>query len=163
VHCDTLAEARNAERRLLELRQVADRQHETLFARVIQVLQLDLAAWILDAEGRPDSGIALMNQAAKLEAATPKPAVTPAPTLPAYEQLGDLLFLHKKFHEALNAYRRSLETNPRRFNSLLGAARASRGMDSTSTASMFYRQLIEISNPKSNRESLQEARSFLAR
>jgi hypothetical protein len=66
----------------------------------------------------------LLRRAAELETDTPKPAVTPAPTLPALEQLGDLLLEQKRPAQALAAYRRSLELYPRRRNSLLGAQRA---------------------------------------
>ncbi len=65
-----------------------------------------------------------MRRAAELEASTPKHAVTPGPTLPAEELLGDLLMEQKQPAEALAAYRRSLELYPKRFNSLLGAERA---------------------------------------
>jgi predicted Zn-dependent protease len=70
--------------------------------------------------------VALIRSAAELETATPKPAVTPAPTLPGYELLGDLLLEQKRAADALAAYRRSLELYPRRRNSTLGAARAER-------------------------------------
>ena len=76
------------------------------------------------AEGRPDSAVALVRSAAELETDTPKPAVTPAPTLPAYELLGDLLMEQRRPAEALAAYRRSLALYPGRRNSLLGADRA---------------------------------------
>jgi hypothetical protein len=65
-----------------------------------------------------------MREAAALETATPKHAVTPGPTLPAHELLGDLLMELRKPADALAAYRRSLELYPNRFNSLRGAARA---------------------------------------
>ena len=65
----------------------------------------------------------LLEQAAALEAATPKHAVTPGPTLPAEEQLGDLL-LQDHPGDALAAYDRALKAYPQRFNSLLGASRA---------------------------------------
>jgi tetratricopeptide (TPR) repeat protein len=65
-----------------------------------------------------------MREAAELEASTPKHAVTPAPMLPAYEQLGDLLMEQKQTAEALAAYERAMELYPKRLNSLLGAARA---------------------------------------
>ena len=56
-----------------------------------------------------------MREAAELEASTPKHAVTPAPTLPADELLGDLLMEQKQPAEALAAYQRSLELYPRAF------------------------------------------------
>jgi tetratricopeptide (TPR) repeat protein len=67
---------------------------------------------------------AYLQQGAPLEFTTPKHPVTPAPTLPAEELLGDLHMESGKPEEALAAYRRSLELHPNRLNSLIGAARA---------------------------------------
>jgi tetratricopeptide (TPR) repeat protein len=104
-----------------------------------------------------------MTKAADLEASTPKHPVTPAPTLPAYELLGDLLLEQGRGSDATKAFERSLEANPRRFNSLLGAARASKAADSLQTAAIFYKRLIDVSSSDSKREALQEARSFLSK
>ncbi len=99
-----------------------------LFAQGIHVLVLELNAWTAYAAGQPASGIALMREAAELEASTPKHAVTPGPTLPAHELLGDLYLDMGRPADALSAYRRAMELYPRRFNSLLGAALAARAL-----------------------------------
>ena len=62
--------------------------------------------------------------AAELEKSTPKHAVTPGPTIPAEELLGNLFMEQKKPAEALAAYQRALAIYPKRLNSLKGAARA---------------------------------------
>ena len=69
-----------------------------------------------------------MREAAELEESTPKHAVTPGPTIPARELLGDLLMEQKKYSDALAAYKRSLELYPKRLNSLRGATRAAKAM-----------------------------------
>ena len=74
---------------------------EELFARNIKVLHLELSAWIKHVEGDKEASVALMRQAAELETSTPKAAVTPGPTLPAHELLGDLLMEQKTPNEAL--------------------------------------------------------------
>ena len=99
---------------------------EDLFARNIRILRLELNAWLVHMEGQEESSVALLREAAELEVSTPKHAVTPGPTLPAHELLGDLLMEQKQPAEALVSYRRSMELYPRRFNGLLGAARAAR-------------------------------------
>jgi tetratricopeptide (TPR) repeat protein len=124
VHLGKLGQARAARDRLGSLEIAAERSGEALFARQIRVLRLELSGWVEQAEGRPDSAVALARSAAELETDTPKPAVTPAPTLPAYELLGDLLLELERPADALAAYRRSLELYPRRRNSLLGVERA---------------------------------------
>jgi hypothetical protein len=53
-----------------------------------------------------------MQAEAELEIATPKDAVTPAPTIPAHELLGDLFLAQARPTDALAAYRRSLELYP---------------------------------------------------
>jgi cytochrome c-type biogenesis protein CcmH/NrfG len=146
---------------LQELESASFKSGEVLFTRNIRVLRLGLAAWSADLEGKRDSSVALMTQAAELEASTPKHPVTPAPTLPAYELLGDLLLKQGKASEAVKAYQRSLKLNPRRFNSLLGGARASRSADDREAAAALYRQLLDLASPKSTREGLEEARNFL--
>ena len=117
---------------------------EELFAHNIKVLHLELSAWIKHVEGDKEASVALMRQAAELETSTPKAAVTPGPTLPAHELLGDLLMEQKTPNEALLAYKRALELYPNRFNSLLGAARSARAVDDRSSAKKFYQQLIDV-------------------
>jgi tetratricopeptide (TPR) repeat protein len=114
--------ARAAAARLVELEAAAGRSGEPLFARQIAVLRLGVEGWTAHAQGHADSALALLRQAAALEATTPKPAVTPAPTLPAQELLGDLLLEQGRPKEAAAAYRRALELYPGRRNSLRGAA-----------------------------------------
>jgi tetratricopeptide (TPR) repeat protein len=163
VHTGDSSGARRSHLRLTELEGVATGLKEVLFARNIRVLRLELTAWLFNMQGMSDSSVTYMTQAAELETSTPKHSVTPGPTLAAYELLGDLFLEQKKPLEASKAYRRSLELSPGRFNSLLGAARSARAMDSLQTAKTFYRQLIDETIDESRREALQEARSFLSR
>jgi len=118
------AGAQPAIARLNALEAAATASGEDLFARSIRVLRLAVEGWRAQALGDRDSARARLVQAAALEAATPKHAVTPGPTLPAEEQLGDLLLLQDRPAEALAAYERALKAYPGRFNSLLGTARA---------------------------------------
>ncbi|PAP75954.1 hypothetical protein BSZ37_05620 [Rubrivirga marina] len=64
--------------------------------------------------------------------------------------------------EALEAYERSLDLYPRRFNGLLGAARAARELGEPAAARAFYTELVESSADGSTREGLAEARAFLS-
>ncbi len=156
-----LEETRRAGMRLQELEIAASESGEDLFARNIRVLRLEVGAWLAHAGQDSESSLALMEQAAELEVSTPKHAVTPAPTLPAYELLGDLLMKQKRPAEALAAYRRSLDHYPRRFNSLLGAAQAARTMDDQSLARTFYKKLLEVAHSGTRQEFLEEARRFI--
>jgi Tfp pilus assembly protein PilF len=62
---------------------------------------------------------------------------------------------------ALKAYRSALQTAPRRFNSLIGAARSARLMGDTAQASEYYRQLRALSVAASGRSEVAEAAAFL--
>jgi len=163
VRTGNVAGAKRSLRRLSELEDVSTNAKEVLFARNIRVFRLELAAWVAHVEGLRDSSITLMTRAAELETSTPKHAVTPGGTLPAYELLGDLLLELGMPVEANKAYQRSLGLYPGRFNSLLGAARSARATDSSQTAARFYHQLLEQTSPGSKREALQEARDFLSK
>ncbi len=102
-----------------------------------------------------------MHEAAELERRTPKHAVTPGPTLPAEEQLGDLLMKLKRPAEALAAYRRSLEAYPNRFNSLQGAAQAAQAEGDDRLAVRFYRDLLVVAREGTRQPALDEARRFV--
>jgi tetratricopeptide (TPR) repeat protein len=126
------------------------------------VLRLELSAWLAHAEGQKNTSVVLMREAAELETSTPKHAVTPGPTLPAYELWGDLLLELKRPAEALAAYQRSLELYPKRFNSLLGAARAARSAGNKSLARSFYGELLLAAGSGTRGSTLEEARKYAA-
>ena len=88
--------------------------------------------------------------------------MTPGPTIPASELLGDLLLAQGRPRDALAAYHRSLKLYPRRFNSLLGAARAARGAADSAEAYARYQELLQSAGTGSRRAVLEEARSFPA-
>lgn len=162
VRLGEIDETATAIRRLSELEAATRQAGEELFARNIQVLGLELNAWRAHIEGRTDASIALMREAANLEMSTPKHAVTPGPTLPAYELLGDLLMEQKEPGQALAAYQRSLEQYPNRFNSLVGAARAGRAAGDKRLSHRFYQQLLAVADGSTRQEVLKEAQTFLA-
>lgn len=155
-------EARAASERLEQLEAATRKAGEELFARNIQVLRLGLNAWLAHAKQQTPSSVALMREAAELETSTPKHAVTPGPTLPAHELLGDLLMEQKQPAEALAAYKRSMELYPRRFNGLLGAARAARALGDEALTRTFYQQLLEVAEGGTRQAELKEARDYVA-
>jgi len=156
-------EARAAVARLLELESATQTVGEDLFARNIRVLRLELSAWLAQAERQAEKSLKLMQEAVELEAATPKHAVTPGPTLPAPELLGDLLIEQRQPAEALVAYRRSMKLYPNRFNSLLGAARAARALGDELLAGTYYLALLELAADGTRQPPMTEARDFVAK
>ncbi len=162
IHTGILSESERSQARLAELEAVADKAREILFLRNIRILRLEITALLAEKRGLRDSSLAMMKQAAELEASTPKHPVTPAPTLPAYELLGDLLLEQGNASEARKAYDRSLDFYPLRFNSLWGSARAAMAMNDAKGAAALCRQLLTIAG-RSNRKEIQEARTFLSK
>lgn len=146
---------------LVRLEGAASTAGEELFARSIRVLRLGTSAWLAQSRGDAERARALMTEAAELEAATPKHAVTPAPTLPAFELLGDMLLAQERPDEALAAYERSLQLYPERFNGLLGAARAAHASGNDDRAHASYQHLLKVAVGDTRAGALDEARAFL--
>ncbi len=157
-----LTDTRAAIARLDELEGVTRKTGEDLFARNIRVMRLELSAWLAHAEGQSESSVALMREAAALEASTPKHAVTPGPTLPASELLGDLLMEQQQPAQALAAYKSSMELYPLRFNSLLGAARAADASGDVAAARTFYLELLRVADGSTRRAVVKQARDYVA-
>jgi hypothetical protein len=124
AHLKRLDEAGSEAARLAALEDLTRKSGEELFARNIRVLRLELDGWLAQRRGQSDSARGLLEEAVALEASTPKHAVTPAPTLPALELLGNLLVEQEHAADAVDAYRRSLAAYPNRRQSLLGLTRA---------------------------------------
>lgn len=64
--------------------------------------------------------------------------------------------------DALVAYQRSMELYPRRFNGLLGAARAARALGDTSLARSFYQELLDAADGGTRQPALNEAQNYVA-
>ncbi|HEX5132855.1 MAG TPA: tetratricopeptide repeat protein [Candidatus Krumholzibacteria bacterium] len=159
AHLGKITEARAAGERLEELEGATRKAGEGLFARNIQMLRLELDAWIAHVEQHEESSVAQMREAAELEASTPKHPVTPGTVLPAHELLGDLLMEQQRPAEALAAYERSMKLYPRRFNGLLGAARAAKALGDNSRARTFYQELLEVADGGTRQPALKEAQN----
>jgi len=155
--------ARDALARLSVLRQASADLGEDLFARQTEILRLGVDAWVSWATADPDGAVGLMEAAVELEAATPKHPVTPAPTLPATEMLGDLLLELDRPAAALEAYRVALARTPGRLNGIIGAARAADRMGDADAAVRYYGLAVAQVIAGSHRPELMEARAYLKR
>jgi tetratricopeptide (TPR) repeat protein len=154
AHQHRIDEAKAESERLDQLESAMQKVGEDLFARNIRMLHLELDAWINHADGKEDASVSVMEQAVELEESTPKHAVTPGPTLPARELLGDLLMEQNQPARALTAYQRTLELYPKRFNSLLGAARAARALGDAVASRKYHLELLRIARGGSRRIDL---------
>ena len=153
-------EARVPAERLAALRERAATAGEDLFARNIRILELEVRAWMAHGDGDEPGSVRLAREAAELERATPKHAVTPGPVLPAHELWGDLLLEQGRSTEALERYRASLDLYPKRFNSLIGAARAAVASGDAVAARRYYQELLAVAAGSDREAELEEARRF---
>ena len=99
----------------------------------------EISAWASFAQGDSEGALKRLRAVAELQSKVGKGEVE----LPAREMLGDMLLLDRRPAEALREYQLSLQTDPNRFNGLLGAARAAEQMGRGGLAAKFYRQLAE--------------------
>ncbi|WP_330968688.1 tetratricopeptide repeat protein [Lysobacter sp. A3-1-A15] len=141
--------------RMLQLEAAATDAGEDLFARSIRVLRLAVEGWHAQGQGHADRARDLLSRAAALEASTPKHAVTPGPTLPAEEQLGDLLMQQGQHADALAAYSRALQRYPERFNSLFGAARAALASGDPEQARSTFEHLVSMATKGPRRQAVE--------
>lgn len=133
--------ARAAADRLAEL---ADATEAPGWTREIGIQRSAVLAWIALAEGRAEEAVEGMRAAAEEAAGMEKNPITPGALRPAGELLGDLLLEVDRPAEALEAYEASLETWPRRYHSLRGAARAAEGAGQAETAGDYRSELAEL-------------------
>ena len=159
LHGGDLEGAREAEGRLVALRDKARSGGEQAFATYIEIDRLILAGWIA-APDDPEGAAKLVRSAAELEGTVEKHPVTPGALLPPYEALGDLLLDLDRPAEALEAYQASNAVWPGRFNTLLGAARAAAAAGDEGAAAENYRRLLELAG-SSDRPAVSEARQYL--
>ena len=156
------AAAETAVARLEELRASAEAAGEGYFAQQVEVSRKIVAGALARARGRQQEAVETLRAAAELEASMEKHPVTPGSVQPAGEIYGDVLLEMGRAGEALEAYETSLATWPRRFNSLLGAARAATAEGDRGQATDYYRQLVELAGETgAERPGVEEARRFI--
>jgi tetratricopeptide (TPR) repeat protein len=101
-------------------------------------LWAEVRAWALFAAGKKAAGIALLRPAADRQDAVGKGEVE----LPAREMIGDMLRMSGQAREALVEYRRSLQTDPGRFNTLLHAGEMAEQLGLRQEAAGDFRLLL---------------------
>ena len=113
--------------------------------------------------GDDEKAVSLVRSAADLDATMDKHPATPSSVLPARELLADLLLELNQPAAALVEYRAMLSTDPNRFRSLLGEARAAKQTGDSAIAHDAYGKLMALSKPVGPaRPELAEAKSYLS-
>lgn len=120
-------------------------------------------AWVAFAAGRRVEGIAALREAAELEDATDKAAVTPGPLAPARELLGEMQLEAGDPSAALREFEASMAKEPGRLRGAFGAARAAEAAGDAASARKHYARMLEIAaNADTARPELERARRYLA-
>jgi hypothetical protein len=133
-------------------------------ANQVQIQVKTGEAWIKYRSGDKTNAIRLMTEAADMEDATEKHAVTPGEVLPARELLGDMLMDLGNYAGAHNAYLANLKKRPGRFNSLYGAAVSAKAAGQNQEAGIYYKQLLNLRRPDtSTRKEFKEAELFIGK
>jgi hypothetical protein len=169
VYARALGDARTgniagAEAEIGQLQSLEDKLkgNDTYWANQIEVQRLAAAGILAHVRGDDEKAVALVRAAADLDATMDKHPASPSSVLPARELLADLLLELNQPAAALVEYRTMLSTDPNRFRSLLGEARAAKQRGDSATAHDAYQKLVALSKPVGPvRPELAEARSYL--
>ena len=141
------------------------RANEPYWARQVEIQALAVAAWSALATGAKEDALRQMESAAEMEDRTEKSAVTPGPLSPARELLGEMFLEMNDPTKALNQFEATLKREPRRFNSLYGAAQAAQLRGSLDTSQKYFGELLTVCahSDKPGRPEIKEAREALAK
>jgi tetratricopeptide (TPR) repeat protein len=135
------------------------RANEPYWARQVEIQALAVAAWSALAMGAKEEALREMESAAEMEDRTEKSVITPGPLSPARELVGEMLLVLNEPARALAQFEATLNKEPRRFNSLYGAAHAARLSGSFDTSQRYFRELLRVCthSDKPARSELTEA------
>ena len=103
----------------------------------LQLIEPQARALFLQGSGLPDSAVAVLRAAARLEASQPAQALP----RPAYEALGEMLYWLGRNAEAQDAFQQSLARTPGRARSITGLALSARAGGDTAVADRAMAQL----------------------
>jgi hypothetical protein len=119
-------------------------QKEAYWAGQTEIQRRSASAWLALVEGRKAEALEELRAAAAMEDGTEKSAVTPGPLAPARELVGEMLLQMNRPADALAEFEATLEKEPNRFRSLVGAARSAALAGDRQKARAHYASLLKI-------------------
>lgn len=148
--------------RLAALRDTLTQNNDAYWSEQVDIQLRAATAWLKLAESHSEDALALMREAASMEDATEKSAITPGPIKPARELLADMLLELNRPAEALAEYEATLKREPNRFRATCGAARAAAASGQNEKARAYYAGLLQIAAraDRPGRQELAEARDW---
>ncbi len=132
------------------------------WADQVKVQRLGAAGILAHVQGDNEKAVDLARAAADLDATMDKHPATPAEVFPARELLADLLLEINDAKAALTEYQLSLKSDPNRFRSLIGKARAAKAAGDAGSSRDAYQKLVTLAAGGSDRPELKEAQAALA-
>ncbi len=162
AHTGDVAGAQAEIAKLQALKDKLAEAKDSYWANQVEVQRLGAAGVLAQAQGDAKKAVELVRAAADLGATMDKHPATPAEALPARELLADLLF-ELKDSAALAEYEQSLKSDPNRFRSILGKARAAKAAGDANASRDAYQKLLALANQAdAERPELAEAKAFLS-
>jgi tetratricopeptide (TPR) repeat protein len=157
-------DAAGAQAEITKLQSLEDKllaAKDRYWANQVKVQRLGASGILAHVQGDDKKAVELARAAADLEATMDKHPATPAAVYPARELLADLLLELNQPGAALKEYEQVLRTDPNRFRSLLGKARAAKQSGDATTSREAYQKLAALSKSAgSERPELSEAKAF---
>ncbi len=136
---------------------------DTYWANQVEVQRLAASGILAHMQGDDKKAVELARAAADLDATMDKHPATPAEVQPARELLADLLLELKQPQAALTEYDLSLRSEPNRFRSILGKARAAKEAGDAVASREAYQKLVTLAGQaETQRPELAEAKAVLA-
>ncbi|HET9227587.1 MAG TPA: tetratricopeptide repeat protein [Thermoanaerobaculia bacterium] len=152
-----------AEEAAAALRKLNEGKAEDYRSASGRIMEKEVAALVLLARGKQEEALALLKEAAELEARMPPPSGPPDPVKPAPELYGEALLEAGKAEEAARQFEASLLRMPNRAASLLGAARAAAKIGDREAARRHYAALAEVwKDADPTLPDLAEVRAYLS-
>jgi hypothetical protein len=160
---DDVPAARQELSYLSRLRAALASAGDPYWAEQVGIQEAAALAWIALAEKDTDRAVMLMKDAADREDRSEKHVAMENRLSPMRELLGELLLEANRPAEALREFERSLQTVPKRFRSIAGAAAAAERIGNRRMARSYYGQLVALTaTGDSERPVLTAARAYLA-
>ena len=132
------------------------------WANQVEVQRLGAAAVLAQSEGDYARAVELSRVATELGDSMDKHPATPGALIPAHELRADILFARQDAGAALQEYQAVLRTDPNRFQSVLGSARAAKLPGDEAGAAEAYRQLLNLAaRADADRPELAEAKRYV--
>jgi tetratricopeptide (TPR) repeat protein len=148
--------------KLAELRDRLRDAKDAYWSGQVDIQWQSATAWQLYAEGKYDEALKAMSAAADAEDRTNVHPVMPGFLAPARELYGDMLLDRGLAKEAFAAYQAAEKSQPNRYRTLAGAAKAAEKLGDQPTAKAYYEKLIALAaGPDVSRPELAVAQSFV--